>query len=270
MADELVFAIGDIHARLDLVQAALEAIAVRAAGRRHRLIFLGDYIDRGPEARGVVDLMLELQRDPRVVCLKGNHEALMVKALAGGRGLDFRRWMEAGGQSTLESYGASDRESAMAAVPDHHLRWMAALPLTSGDGHRVYVHAGLMPNTPLERQTEETCLWIRERFLRAGPRQFDTHVVHGHTPAWNAERKICEPELLPHRTNLDLATYLTDSLGVGVFDSTVAGGPVDVLVARGGRGDAIIVSTWTAPRSGLKGSGDWPKRTRNGSGAGRS
>lgn len=263
MADELVFAIGDIHGRLDLVRAALKAIAARIEGRNHRLIFLGDYIDRGPEARGVVELMLELQKDPRVVCLKGNHEALMVQALTGGRGSDFRRWAEAGGQSTLESYGASDQESAMAAVPDHHLRWMAALPLTSGDGHRVYVHAGLLPNTPLDRQTEATCLWIRERFLRAGPRQFDTHVVHGHTPAWNSERRVCEPELLPHRTNLDLATYWTDSLGVGVFDSGIAGGPIEVLVARGALGGTLSVSAWTAPPSERLGSGDALKPRRD-------
>jgi serine/threonine protein phosphatase 1 len=247
MTSELVFAIGDIHGRSDLLRAALEAIAARCERRDHRLVFLGDYVDRGPDAKGVVELMIELQRDSRIVCLKGNHEALMVEALTSGRAADFDRWMDAGGLSTLKSYGASDREEAVRAVPPHHLRWMATLPLTSGDGRRVYVHAGLLPDTPLERQTEQTCLWVRERFLRASPRHFDTHVVHGHSPAWNEERQTCDPELLSHRTNLDLATYWTNRLGVGVFDSEKAGGPIEVLIAHGVCGARASVSTLTPP-----------------------
>jgi serine/threonine protein phosphatase 1 len=228
---DLIFAIGDIHGRLDLTTAALEAIEQRASGAESfRVIFLGDYVDRGPDSRGVVELMMRLSRDHRYVCLKGNHEAMMVQCLTGGATDDFTRWMDNGGRETLQSYDADDWDAAIAAVPTEHVRWMKSLPLTSGDGHRIYVHAGLMPSTPFDRQTEETCLWIRERFLRAAPHQFDGHVVHGHTPQWAGKPDPAEPEFLPHRTNLDLAAYSTDRLCVGVFDAARPGGPVELIM----------------------------------------
>jgi serine/threonine protein phosphatase 1 len=243
--NDLVFAIGDIHGRLDLTLAALDAIGERAvAAESFRFIFLGDYIDRGPDSRGVVELMMKLSRDHRYVCLKGNHEAMMVQCLTGGSSDDFSRWTDNGGRETLRSYGAEDWDAAIAAVPTEHVRWMQALPLTSGDGHRIYVHAGLMPSTPFERQTEETCLWIRERFLRAGPHQFDGHVVHGHTPQWAGKPELGEPELLQHRTNLDLAAYTTDRLCVGVFDAALGGGPVEVIMIEQAAGEPARLSPY--------------------------
>jgi len=239
---DLIFAIGDIHGRLDLTTAALEAIDARAAGAESvRVIFLGDYVDRGPESRGVVELMMRLSRDHRYVCLKGNHEAMMIQCLTGGSTDDFTRWMDNGGRQTLESYGADDWDAAIAEVPAEHIRWMRALPLTSGDGHRIYVHAGLMPSTAFERQTEEACLWIRDRFLKASAHQFDGHVVHGHTPHWTGKPEPGEPELLPHRTNLDLAAYSTDRLAVGVFDAARGGGPIEVLVIEQPNGEPAKV-----------------------------
>ena len=244
MSEELIFAIGDIHGRLDLVTAALAVIEDRAASAEaFRVIFLGDYVDRGPDSRGVVDLMIELSRDHRYVCLKGNHEAMMLTCLGGGNSEDFTRWMDNGGRETLDSYGAADWESAIDVVPPQHLRWMRALPLTSGDGHRIYVHAGLMPSTPFERQTEETCLWIRERFLRAPGHQFEGHVVHGHTPQWAGKPEAGEPELLPHRTNLDVAAYATDRLCVGVFDAARGGGPIEMMTIEQPAGGVVSINT---------------------------
>lgn len=251
MSEELIFAVGDIHGRFDLVQAALEAIFARVGGSHYRIICLGDYIDRGPASRGVVELMLELSSDPRVVCLKGNHEAMMLRSLASGNSDDFGGWMEAGGEATIASYGADDWSSAVAQAPADHLRWMAGLPLTSGDGHRIYVHAGLLPATSFERQTEEACLWIRERFLRAPAHQFDSHIVHGHTPSWAGNPTPGEPELLSHRTNLDLGAYMTDRLGVGVFDGEIAGGPVEMLVITQRPGEPASVSALTPPKTSL-------------------
>ena len=230
---DLIFAIGDIHGRLDLTTAALEAIEERAAAAESfRVIFLGDYVDRGPESRGVVELMMKLSRDHRYVCLKGNHEAMMLLCLSGGTTDDYGHWMDNGGRQTIESYGAQDWDDAIAAVPAEHLRWMRSLPLTSGDGHRIYVHAGLMPGAPFDRQTEQSCLWIRERFLKAHAHQFDGHIVHGHTPQWAGKPQPGEPELLSHRTNLDLAAYSTGRLCVGVFDADRPGGPVEMIMVE--------------------------------------
>ena len=136
------------------------------------------------------------------------------------------------------------------AVPLEHLRWITQLPLTSGDGHRVYVHAGLLPDTAFTGQSEEVCLWIRERFLRAQPHQFDCHIVHGHTPVWEGKPDAGTPELLVHRTNLDLAAYATNSLGVGVFDSDVAGGPLKVMIVeRAADGARKVRSVRSGPRN---------------------
>jgi serine/threonine protein phosphatase 1 len=249
MAEDLIFAVGDIHGRLDLAQAAVEAIVARAGAQCFRAIFLGDYIDRGPASRGVVDVLMYLTRDPRFVCLKGNHEAMMAQALMVGDSDDFARWMDAGGDATVASYGAHDFASAAAQVPASHLRWMAGLPLTSGDGFRIYVHAGLLPATPFERQTEETCLWVRERFLRAPAHQFDSHIVHGHTPLWAGKPDPGEPERLAHRTNLDLAAYMTDRLGVGVFNGGAGGGPIEILVITQAPGQQAGVTVLPAPNA---------------------
>src|SRR5215469_4358574 len=93
---ELIVAVGDIHGRLDLASAALEVMQERLTGRAYRLVFLGDYVDRGPDSRGVVELMMRLQERDGAVCLKGNHEDLMVRALSGGAVEDIARWLAIG------------------------------------------------------------------------------------------------------------------------------------------------------------------------------
>jgi serine/threonine protein phosphatase 1 len=95
------------------------------------------------------------------------------------------------------------------------------------------VHAGLAPKTPFHRQSEETCLWIRERFLRARARDFDGHIVHGHTPLWDGKPDFTQPELLAHRTNLDTGAFASGVLTVGCFDDASDGGPVELLRAVG-------------------------------------
>lgn len=229
MTGRLTYAIGDVHGRLDLLQAALDAVARHGAGSDVRLVLLGDYIDRGPESRGVVDLLMGLQRDAPLVCLKGNHEDLMVRAIRDGKPADVRLWLREGGDRTLASYGAASLEEAAVAVPAEHLRWMSRLPLTTADARRVYVHAGLSPQSPMDAQDERTCLWIRDVFLAAEAGAFEQHVVHGHTPLWRDKPEMDRPELLDHRTNLDTGAYQTGVLCVGVFPRDTSGGPLEVI-----------------------------------------
>ncbi|MEO9211732.1 MAG: metallophosphoesterase family protein [Caulobacteraceae bacterium] len=233
-ASSALYAIGDIHGRIDLLDLALEAIAAHARGYA-RIVTLGDYVDRGPGSRRVVERLMALGAAGACLCLKGNHEALMLDSLWGRDARAFDHWLANGGGETLASYGAraEDRKSALAVVPEAHLRWMERLPLTTADAHRVYVHAGLAPGVPLENQGEAACLWIREAFLRAGPGEFSAHVVHGHTPLWAEKRDAARPERLSHRTNLDTGAFATGVLSVGVFDPATPGGPVEILEARG-------------------------------------
>jgi len=230
---QVSYAVGDIHGRLDLLELALTLIEDHARGLKTRIVFLGDYVDRGPSSRQVVERLMRLQRDEGAVCLKGNHEDLMVRAFTESRSRDFSRWRACGSESTLRSYGASDDADAMAVVPRDHIHWLARLPLTTADPRRLYVHAGLMPNTPFRDQSETTFLWVREAFLRARSKDFELHIVHAHTPLWEGKPDASLPELLSHRTNLDTAAFASGVLTVGVFEPASAGGPVDILTARG-------------------------------------
>lgn len=216
---DLIYAVGDVHGCLDLLERAWAAIEADAGGDPAEVVFLGDYVDRGPDSRGVIEFLLGVQTQRRVTCLKGNHEQMTVDALRGDAPMAW--WLGNGGDATLASYGE--------AVTQEHLEWMAALPLIHQDQHRVYVHAGLMPSVSLVDQDQEACLWIRERFLLADPSALPAHVVHGHTPLWAGKLEAREPELLPHRTNLDTGAYMTGVLTVGVFNPDEPGGPVRLL-----------------------------------------
>lgn len=219
-AAERVYAVGDIHGRLDLLLKLAVAIFDHAAGRRVHVVFLGDYVDRGPDSRSVVEFLMGAERDGWATCLMGNHEAMMAAAMSDPD--EVGSWMSNGGWATLQSYAGED--------PADHAGWMAGLPYVVRDSHRIYVHAGLLPGVELERQTPEACLWIRDRFLRARADELPCHVVHGHSPY--AKPVAHEPELQPHRTNLDTGAFRTGVLTAGAFDPALPGGPIELLFAR--------------------------------------
>jgi serine/threonine protein phosphatase 1 len=225
MQDGLSYAIGDIHGRLDLLERAAARIEVHAAGRVGRVICLGDYVDRGPNSKGVVEFVMRAQEERGWMPLKGNHEAMMVEAHAMDDPRQHGLWIDNGGGATLRSYGGR--------APAEHLAWMSGLPLMVRDDHRLFIHAGVMPGEPIEAQEEKVVLWIRNRFLEAPASELPCHIVHGHTPRWVGKPRGEEPELLPHRTNLDTMAYRTGVLAVGVFDAARPGGPVDVLTVHG-------------------------------------
>jgi len=212
-------AFGDVHGRLDLLRLAFDKIDQIAEAGPTTIIALGDYIDRGPDSAGVVDFLMSYAGQHRLVCLKGNHEDLMVQAKSDGGMADC--WMMNGGIQTLRSY-----EDGLPS--EVHREWMRTLPVTYEDRHRVYVHAGLMPGFDVDQQEDEWCLWIRERFLREKT-PWSKHVVHGHTPQHDGKPNIAEPELLFHRTNLDTGAYYTGVLTMAVFNDEEAGGPVEVV-----------------------------------------
>jgi serine/threonine protein phosphatase 1 len=232
----LTYAIGDVHGRRDLLTRALAAIEAHGGGRHDRIIALGDYIDRGPDSRGVVqDLMTRSSADARVTCLIGNHEAMLLSAVDAPEG-DLRpvsRWLSNGGMETLVSYGwMGPARPDLAVVPAEHRRWLAGLPHLVQHEGRVFVHAGLRPDRPLEAQDRATCLWIRESFLAVDEALPGGHVVHGHTPVWAQKPAPAAVEARAHRTNLDTGAYFTGVLSVGVFSPDHPGGPVEVLSVR--------------------------------------
>lgn len=186
-----VYAIGDIHGRSDMLDELLWRIKDDAGSLYEaKLIFLGDYVDRGPDSRGVIDRLISLGQDYEdAVFLKGNHEALLLDFLAEPE--DLPHWVEWGGAETLESYGLDTvgkeygalAEEFLEAAPQSHLDFLNGLKLTHIEGDYLFVHAGVRPGTPLEEQTEEDLIWIRKRFHNAAPSSRpDYVVVHGHTP----------------------------------------------------------------------------------------
>ncbi|WP_417915476.1 metallophosphoesterase family protein [Candidatus Electronema sp. JM] len=169
--------IGDIHGCSDVLAELLPLLE----SRTEYFVFLGDYIDRGPDSKGVIDLLLDFRkRHPRTVFLMGNHEMMLLEYLQGN---DEEFFLNAGGRETLASYGISvDAGSAEveAQLPPEHLHFFKNLPILWEDQHAIYVHAGLEPGVHLSRQLAACCLWIRDEFIRCQHR-FGKPVVFGHT-----------------------------------------------------------------------------------------
>lgn len=216
------YAVGDIHGRLDVLTEALGLIEAEEPVESYRVVFLGDYIDRGPDSAGVIARLRQGPARPGVewICLRGNHEDLAVSS--GKR----EQWMRNGGDATLASY-----ENLDPACLEDDRRWMASLPLWFDDGLRLYVHAGVNPDLDLDGQDPQTLTWVRHAFLEAAGFRVDRHVVHGHTPQWAGKPDRASPETLPHRTNLDVKAYRTGLLAIGVFDPEAPGGPIGFLRA---------------------------------------
>jgi serine/threonine protein phosphatase 1 len=204
------FAIGDVHGCLDLLQALLLRIEAYADGRAYKLVFLGDYIDRGPDSAGVIQTVRDLQAKApgEVIALKGNHEALMLDAVAHPDQEDLvDLWLFNGGDAALQSFGISD----VSGVPDDVIAWARQLPVSYEDGLRYFVHAGVDPRRTLHEQEEHTQLWIRRRFHESD-HDFGKHIVHGHTPTDTGR-----PDERSNRTNLDTGAVRGGALTAGVF-----------------------------------------------------
>ncbi|HTW89988.1 MAG TPA: metallophosphoesterase family protein, partial [Candidatus Binataceae bacterium] len=147
------------------------------------VVFVGDYVDRGPSARAVVDLLLDLERGPaEFVFLKGNHEDMMLSflGLPGHYGESF---LFNGGASTLESYGVGEEHLPLASerIPEPHLDFFKRLSISYLRPPFLFVHAGIMPMRQLEEQSVEDMLWIRQEFI-FNPHRLDATVIFGHTP----------------------------------------------------------------------------------------
>jgi serine/threonine protein phosphatase 1 len=227
-AERKTYAIGDAHGRFDLVCQAISLAEADAGEIGGVFVCCGDFIDRGPQGRNIIDLFMAGPSLPnwRWIILKGNHEDIMLQALAEPE-LKLHWWLRNGGGSTLASYGYAHGDALKPLrVPRVHLEWLAALPLYHADAHRVFVHAGLDPSLPLDQQSEQEMMWVRSG--RRDDYSFDgKHVVHGH------EQFADGPILLSGRTDLDTFAWLTGRLAVGVFDPAKPGGPATILWATG-------------------------------------
>jgi serine/threonine protein phosphatase 1 len=218
-----IYVVGDIHGRSDLLDRITGEIFRDLAANPESdclTVTLGDYIDRGPDSRGVLDRLVRNPFPTEFIALKGNHEALIDAFLRDPSiGDDWRRL---GGLETLHSYGISvgpmmmgrnyrqAADALRAALPGAHREFLDSLRLSLPLGRYFLCHAGVHPGLALERQTEEHLLWIRDPFLTSKA-DFGKIVVHGHSPTE-------QPEVLPNRINIDTGAYMTGRLTCAVLE----------------------------------------------------
>ncbi|HEY4546193.1 MAG TPA: metallophosphoesterase family protein [Pedomonas sp.] len=222
-----LIAVGDIHGHLDLahdLMARLEDEHATASGPTH-LIFLGDYVDRGPASAQVIDWLAGFApgwATPHF--LRGNHEQCLIDILSGAAPDDMlATWLDYGGRETLSSYGlgsrvlySGDLEEIRAAIrqaiPPHHRRFLEATLPCLRFGDYLFAHAGIRPGVPVETQSEEDLFWIREPFLSSSD-DFGAVVVHGHTitPV---------PENRHNRIGIDTGVYRHGVLTAVVLEGT--------------------------------------------------
>lgn len=232
----LVYAVGDVHGRADLLEkmhAAILKDSLDVPAERKVVVYLGDYVDRGPGSKKVVDILLErpLPGFERVH-LMGNHEAFLIEFLndlEAGPG-----WFFNGGLATLSSYGVKIgkhdelsydvlqrvQEEFRDKMPEEHRDFYKNLEFSRTEGDFFFVHAGIRPGVPLDNQTDEDMLWIREEFL-GSEEDYGKVIVHGHTITW-------EPEVRPNRIGIDTGAF--------------ASGVLTALVLEGREQDFLTVS----------------------------
>lgn len=220
------YAIPDLHGRADLLEIACERILDHAGGIPGTIVCLGDYVDKGPDSRQVIDrLITGVGEGWRLVCLKGNHDAMMLAAIKNPDAV--ADWLSKGGDAALASYGITSAPWAKDAIPLAHKAWLKGLEPIHVDRHRIFVHAGLDARVGLKKQVEKTLFWKRYKSGEQANGFRGRHVVHGH------DSSASNPLMLPGRTNLDTLAWRTGRLIVAVYDDEMPGGAVAYLQATG-------------------------------------
>lgn len=223
----MIYAIGDIHGELPLLEELLDEIrwdAHKQPGDSHKLIFIGDYVDRGLHSRGVIDLVMQGIDGFETICLRGNHEQMFLDFLEEPTLERAESWRRdfVGGRETMESYGVVLEELVailasggnvkedLAAIPGDHINWINALPHWHFEEGYMFVHAGVRPGIHLEAQMERDALWIRGDFTDS-ELDHGRVIVHGHT----TNR---DPESRPNRINVDTGACLFGTLTAVALD----------------------------------------------------
>lgn len=224
---DIIYAIGDTHGcHTELLQLEKKIIAASADEKGSKLIvMLGDYVDRGPKSREVIDhLIAPPPQGFERICLAGNHEQIMGEFLAAPG--DSAHWFNLGGLETLASYGIAEPDQTRSKlgsksfkyvleshIPEEHVTFISELPSVLVTPGFIFAHAGLRPGVEIDQQSDQDLLWIRREFLESNRLNPELKVVHGHTPAK-------EPIISPGRIGIDTGVYMTGRLTALRIDAT--------------------------------------------------
>lgn len=182
----LTYAVGDIHGCLVQLKKLITSLHLK---NRDTVVFVGDYVDRGPDSRGVIDFLIALSANIDCHFVRGNHEQMFLDYLNGAQGSTI--WAYNGMESTLDSYGS------IRAVPNYHIDFLIdTVPYFEIDNF-LFVHAGVRPGIPLKKQDEQDLLWIREPFLSSVKPMKSKKVIYGHTPLFGG------PLIQKHKVGID-------------------------------------------------------------------
>ncbi|MEM9670245.1 MAG: metallophosphoesterase family protein [Pseudomonadota bacterium] len=220
-----VYAIGDVHGRADLLERLFdlieEDIKTCEPSDEVVIVLLGDYVDRGFQSKDVIDFLIgDRVSGHNCVFLKGNHEEAFLKFMS--EPAFGPRWAGYGGGETLTSYGVRPprtrtqaeewveaNQALIEVLPEEHRSFLLNLQISASIGDYFFVHAGLRPGRPIEKQTEDDLLWIRDEFINSDE-PFEQVVVHGHTP-------VSEPYRDDRRIAVDTGAYMTGRLTAACF-----------------------------------------------------
>jgi serine/threonine protein phosphatase 1 len=213
-----IYAVGDVHGRNDLLERLLDRVEAHIAAYpidRPLVVFVGDYVDRGPSSRQVLDALVLRNSHQNTICLRGNHERYVLDFL--DNPVSLPHWLRLGGLETLRSYGLTADNSldapaqellamslSLAMYRNGHLDFLRSLPNSFVCGDFFFVHAGVRPGVPLDQQSDRDLLEIRKEFLLCTS-SFGKIVVHGHTP-------VIKMEIHSNRINIDTGAYATGRL----------------------------------------------------------
>jgi serine/threonine protein phosphatase 1 len=218
------YVVGDVHGRLDLLDqllAEIERDVEREPARKSLLVFLGDLIDRGPDSQGVIERLRNYRHDRlRPYFIAGNHEEVLLRLLAGERGI-LGSWLKYGGSECLRSYGVdpsvlvglNERDAldlVSEAIPPEHVSFLGEFPDTVRFGDYLFVHAGIRPGLDLSLQSQSDLRWIRSPFLESEV-DHGLLVVHGHTISDGVDER-------PNRIGIDTGAYRTGVLTALALD----------------------------------------------------
>ncbi|MBO6088384.1 serine/threonine protein phosphatase [bacterium] len=196
-----LIAVGDIHGEIGKLNSLLDKLDLKSDDK---VIFLGDYIDRGKHSKEVIDRLIELSKNVECVFLKGNHEDMLLKTLISRKQQDIEHWLLNGGVETYDNYGDYP------AIFNLHGKFLDNLKLYHIEQNYLFVHAGVNPNKDLSEQTEDDLLWIREEFLN-NPHKLPYKIIFGHTP-------FTEPLLLNDKIGIDTGCGKSENCYLTAYD----------------------------------------------------